>query len=94
MKNSYEVLIRPIVTEKNVKLSEQRQYVFEVAPNANKIDVQKAVEEAFNVKVVSVNIINVRKKAKKVGRFAGRCAAVRKAIVKLADTDKLDIYEF
>ena len=93
MKNSYEVLIRPIITEKNVKLAETRKYVFEVAADANKIDVRNAVEEAFKVKVVDVNIINVRKKTRKVGKYEGKCAAVRKAIVTLSDKDKLDIYE-
>ena len=93
MKNSYEVLIRPIITEKNVKLAETRKYVFEVAPDANKIDVKNAVEEAFKVKVVDVNIINVRKKPRKVGKYEGLKAAVHKAIVTLSDKDKLDIYE-
>ncbi|MBO4623845.1 MAG: 50S ribosomal protein L23 [Bacilli bacterium] len=93
MKSSYEVLIRPIITEKNVKLAETRKYVFEVAPDANKIDVKNAVEEAFKVKVVDVNIINVRKKPRKVGKYEGLKAAVRKAIVTLSDKDKLDIYE-
>ena len=93
MKNSYEVLIRPIITEKNVKLSETRKYVFEVAQDANKIDVKNAVEEAFKVKVVDVNIINVRKKPRKVGKYEGLRPAVRKAIVTLGDKDKLDIYE-
>lgn len=93
MKNSYEVLVRPIITEKNVKLSETRKYVFEVAQDANKIDVKNAVEEAFKVKVVDVNIINVRKKPRKVGKYEGLKPAVRKAIVTLGDKDKLDIYE-
>ena len=93
MKSSYEVLIRPIITEKNVKLAETRKYVFEVAQDANKIDVKNAVEEAFKVKVVDVNIINVRKKPRKVGKYEGLRPAVRKAIVTFSDKDKLDIYE-
>ena len=93
MKNSYEVLIRPIITEKNVKLAETRKYVFEVAQDANKIDVKNAVEEAFKVKVVDVNIVSVRKKPRKVGKYEGLKPAVRKAIVTLSDKDKLDIYE-
>ena len=93
MKNSYEVLIRPIITEKNVKLAETRKYVFEVAQDANKIDVKNAVEEAFKVKVVDVNIVSVRKKPCKVGKYEGLKPAVRKAIVTLSDKDKLDIYE-
>lgn len=93
MKHTYDILVRPIVTEKNVKLAETRKYVFEVAPDVNKIEVKNAVEKAFNVKVTDVNMISVRKKSRKVGKYEGKCPAVHKAIVTLAKDNKLDIYE-
>ena len=59
----------------------------------NKIEVKEAVEKAFNVKVIAVNIINVRKKERKVGKYEGLRPAVRKAIVTLAEGQKLDVFE-
>jgi len=93
MKNAYEIIIRPIITEKTSMLIEERKYTFEVAKGANKIDVKRAVEEVFEVDVTKVNIINVRKKAHKVGKYEGMRPAVRKAIVTLAEGQKLDVFE-
>lgn len=93
MKNAYEVIKRPLITEKTTKLIEERKYTFEVMQGVNKIEVKEAVEAAFNVKVVAVNIINVRKKARKVGKYEGLRPAVRKAIVTLAEGQKLDVFE-
>ncbi|MFA5542512.1 MAG: 50S ribosomal protein L23 [Bacilli bacterium] len=93
MKNAYEVIKRPLITEKTTKLIEERKYTFEVMQGVNKIEVKEAVEAAFDVKVVAVNIINVRKKARKVGKYEGLRPAVRKAIVTLAEGQKLDVFE-
>lgn len=93
MKNAYDIIKRPVITEKTTMLIEERKYTFEVAAGANKIDVKKAVEEVFDVEVIKVNIINVRKKARKVGKYEGMRPAIRKAIVTLAEGQKLDVFE-
>ena len=93
MKNEYEIIVRPLITEKTSKLIEERKYTFEVAKGVNKIEVKEAVEKIFEVKVTAVNIINVRKKARKVGKYEGLRPAVRKAIITLAEGQKLDVFE-
>lgn len=88
-----EVLIRPLITEKSTFLQEKGKYVFEVSTRANKVQIKEAVEDAFNVGVVSVNIINVQGKRK---RFGGRLAKGKdwkKAIVALKPGDKIEIFE-
>lgn len=92
----YEVIIRPIDTEKTrYQASDLRQYVFEVAPNANKIEIKRAVEALFNVKVVAVNTMNM---PAKITRRYGRRPIVRrpawkKAVVTLAEGQQLDVFE-
>lgn len=93
MKSAYDVVKRPLITEKSTKLVEERKYTFEVMQGVNKIEVKNAVEELFKVKVTAVNIINVRKKERKVGKYEGLRPAVRKAIVTLAEGQKLDVFE-
>jgi len=93
MRETYEIIKRPLITEKTSKLIEERKYTFEVARDANKIEVKQAVEKAFEVKVTDVNIINERRKARKVGKYEGLRPAVRKAIVTLAEGQKLDVFE-
>jgi large subunit ribosomal protein L23 len=90
--DKFQVIKRPIVTEKSTKLSQKNQYTFEVDRNANKIEIKKAVEELFNVKVVSVNVVNEIAKAKRVGQHSGFKPAVSKAIVTLAEGSKIDVY--
>jgi len=91
--DKYQIIKRPIVTEKTTKLSEKNKYTFEVDKNANKIEIKHAVEELFNVKVVSVNVINEIAKAKRVGTHSGFKPAVTKAIVTLAEGFKIDVYK-
>jgi len=93
MKNPHDVIIRPLITEKSTKLVDSGKYTFEVMPGVNKIEVKKAVEEVFNVNVIDVNIINVRKKPRKVGRYAGYSPSVRKAIVTLQRGQTIDKFE-
>jgi len=90
--DKYQIIRRPIVTEKTTKLAEKNQYTFEVDRNANKIEIKQAVEALFNVKVVSVNVINELAKAKRVGQHSGFKPAVSKAIVTLAEGFKIDVY--
>ncbi|HAQ57146.1 MAG TPA: 50S ribosomal protein L23 [Acholeplasmatales bacterium] len=91
--DKYQIVKRPIVTEKSTKLSEKNKYTFEVDKNANKIEIKNAVEELFSVKVVSVNVINEVAKAKRVGVHSGFKPAVTKAIVTLAEGSKIDVYK-
>ena len=90
----YDIIKEPIITEKSMQLKEQyNKYTFKVAPNANKIEIKNAVEALFNVKVLSVNTINVLPKNKRVGQYAGKTSAYQKAICKLADGNKIDAFE-
>jgi len=93
MKNPYDIIVRPLITEKSTKLVETRKYTFEVMQGVNKIEVKKAVEEIFKVNVIQVNMINVRKKDRRVGKYEGFRPAVRKAIVTLAEGQTLDVFE-
>lgn len=90
----YDIIKEPIITEKSMQLKEQyNKYTFKVAPNANKIEIKNAVEALFNVKVLSVNTINALPKNKRVGQYAGKTSAYKKAICKLADGNKIDAFE-
>ena len=88
-----EVLRRPIVTEKNTRLTEQNKYAFEVARDANKKQIKEAVETAFNVRVVSVNVMSVQGKMRGMGRLRGKTKTWKKAVVTLAPGQKIDIFE-
>ena len=89
-----KVIIRPLLTEKNAALKENdNRVVFEVAPDANKIEIKKAVEEAFQVSVKSVNVLNVRGKLKRLGRNMGRRRDWKKAIVTLKEGSTIEFFE-
>ena len=88
-----DVLKKPVLTEKSlILLQEENKYTFDVDVNANKIEIRNAVEKMFNVKVESVNVMNVRPKTKRVGRYTGKTNRRRKAIVKLAEGQKIDLF--
>ena len=91
--NIYEVLRRPLVTEKSTRLSERSKYVFEVDKKASKVQVKMAVEKAFSVGVVSVNVIKVPGEAKKKGRRVVTASSWKKAIVTLKEGDKIQFFE-
>lgn len=93
MKPNYEIIIRPLITEKSMKLIDERKYTFEVKQGSNKVEVEKAVEELFNVKVTAVNMINTRRKSRRVGKYEGLRPAVQKAVVTLAEGNKIDAFE-
>jgi len=87
--NANQIIIRPLVTEKSTILREiENVLAFEVATNANKIEVKKAVEELFKVKVEDVRLFNVRGKIKRMGRYAGKRRDWRKAYVRLKAGEK------
>lgn len=87
MKNAYSIIISPVVSEKNQALATQGKYVFKVNPASGKIEIGNAIEQLFNVKVASVNIMNVMGKAKRMGRSVkkGRRPDWKKAVVTLSE---------
>ena len=87
-----DVLKKPVLTEKSLSLLDENKYTFDVDVNANKIEIKHAVEKMFNVKVESVNVMNFRPKTKRVGRYTGKTNRRRKAIVKLAEGHKIDLF--
>lgn len=87
------ILIRPVVTEKSTLLQEERTYVFEVAPEATKQEIRRAVEAAFDVKVERVNTLNVLGKRKRYGARLNRQRSWKKAIVTLAPGESITIFE-
>jgi large subunit ribosomal protein L23 len=92
--NEYDIVVRPIITEKSTLLKDAgNQYIFEVQRDANKIEIKKAVEKLFKVKVVSVHVANMEGKQKRLGRFAGKKPDWKKAVVKLSPKDKITIFE-
>ena len=94
MKDARTVVKRALITEKGTVLRETRnQYHFEVAREANKIDIKRAVETIFSVKVGSVRTQQMRGKVKRQGRFAGRRSDWKKAIVTLQPDQKIDLFE-
>ncbi len=97
MKKNYDIIVRPLITEKSTKLIEQRQYTFEVKQGSNKVEVKKAVEELWDVKVTSVNMINTLRKTHRVGKYEGLRPAVQKAVVTISKDSALtklnDVFE-
>ena len=90
--NVYDVIRAPRVSEKTARLQEvSNQYVFEVATTATKADVKAAIEQIFDVKVAAVNVVNVKGKAKAFKNRMGRRGDWRKAYVKLADGQSIDV---
>ena len=93
--NSYDIIRKPIITEQSMEATEDKKYVFEVAPDANKIEIKKAVEEVFGVKVEKVTTINLKGKQKRTGAYpAGFRPNWKKAMVKLtADSKTIEFFE-
>ena len=92
--NEYDIILRPNITEKSTLVKETgNQYVFEVLRSANKIEIRKAVEKLFKVKVIDVHVQNMEGKKKRLGRYAGKRSDWKKAIVKLSPKDKITIFE-
>lgn len=88
-----QVIIKPIITEKSSLLGAQNKYVFQVSTNVNKIEIRKAIEDLFNVKVSGVNTLNVPGKKKRLGRFEGMTSAWKKAVITLKDGYKIENFE-
>lgn len=89
----YEIIKSPVITEQSLTLVEsENKYTFKVDKKANKIDIKKAIEEIYNVKVLQVNTTVVKPKAKRMGRYDGFTVGYKKAIVKLAENNKIDSF--
>lgn len=89
----HDVLVRPLITEKNTRLMEQSQYGFEVHREATKIQIREAVEMTFKVKVKAVNTMNMPRKERRRGRIWGQVSGWKKAIVTLQSGEVIDIFE-
>ncbi|MBR2029412.1 MAG: 50S ribosomal protein L23 [Clostridia bacterium] len=90
----YDIIRKPVLSEKSYSEIANKKYVFEVAVNANKIEIKEAIEAVFGVKVEKVNTINVRGKLKRQGRTQGYTAKRKKAIVQLTkDSKAIEIFE-
>jgi len=90
---SYEVLRRPIVTEKSTGAMAQRKYGFEIIDTASKKQVKEAVQKAFSVSVIKVNVITVHGKTRRRGSYITTSPTWRKAIVTLKEGDKIELFE-
>ena len=88
MKTPYDVILAPVITEKSMDDAALRKYTFKVQPTANKTEIKAAVEEAFGVTVEKVNTANFDGKLKRQGRFVGRTASYKKAIVTISESSK------
>lgn len=94
MRESHEIIRRALLTEKGTDLKDRaNQYLFEVARNANKIEIKRAVESLFRVSVLSVRTLSVKGKKKRVGRLVGRTPGWKKAVATLKEGDNIEFFE-
>jgi large subunit ribosomal protein L23 len=95
MRDPHNVLIRPVVSEKSYSLMDDNVYVFVVDPSATKVDVRRAVENAFGVRVANVNTLNRKGKTKRnrKNNTLGHRPDTKRAVVTLADGDSIDLFE-
>ncbi len=94
MRDARDVIIRPVVTERSTILADEEDaFTFIVAEDANKIEIKRAVERLFDVRVRSVNTMRYRGKWRRLGRNYGRRPSYKKAIVKLVEGERIDVYE-
>ena len=95
MKNVYDIIRRPVITEQSMENVADKKYVFEVDINSNKTEIKAAVEAVFGVKVAKVNTVRMQGKVKRTGAYpAGRRPAFKKAIVTLtADSKTIELFE-
>jgi len=94
LKTAREIVLRPLITEKGSQLKmASNQYLFQVATEANKIEIKKAVEEIWNVRVTAVRTIHLKGKKKRMGRFEGRRPDWKKAVVTLKEGESIELFE-
>lgn len=92
-KMAYRILIRPVISEKATIGVSLNKYVFEVAPDANKVEIKKAIKELYGIVPFSVNILNRSGKDVRFGRYEGRTKSIKKAVVTLKKGDSIKLYE-
>ncbi|MDR1245507.1 MAG: 50S ribosomal protein L23 [Clostridiales Family XIII bacterium] len=88
MKLAYDIILKPVISERSMDDARNRKYTFKVAVDANKTEVKHALEEIFGIEIEKVNIMNVKGKVKRMGKNVGRTAASRKAIATLTEKSK------
>jgi large subunit ribosomal protein L23 len=94
MREARQVVVRPLMTEKSMRLKDERNAVtFQVVPDANKVEIRQAVETIFNVKVRAVRTSTMEGKLKRMGRHQGRRPSWKKAVVTLAPGHKIELVE-
>ena len=94
MRTSYDVILKPVISETSMADAQVKKYTCKVAVDANKTEVKNAIEEIFDVEVKKVNIMNIKGKLKRMGRTAGYTAASKKAIVTLtADSKEIEFFQ-
>lgn len=91
-RDARSIIIRPIISEHSYDMIEENVYTFEVAKDANKVEIRKAVEEIFDVKVTKVNTLNVKPKPKRVRYQRGYTRTWKKAMITLAEGDSIEIF--
>ena len=92
--NARDIILAPVITEKSVSVMGDKKYTFRVADGTNKLEIAKAVEEIFGVKVAKVNTISMRGKKRRMGRFEGYTSDWKKAIVTLkADSKGIEFFD-
>lgn len=95
MESPHAIILKPVVSEKSYRSMEENFYTFIVAPSANKIEIRKAVEQIFGVKVLKVNTLNrkgKRKRDRKSGEYSAK-PRTKRAIVKLAENDRIELFD-
>ncbi len=94
MKTAQDIIIAPVITEKSMSGIAAKKYTFKVSKDANKIEIADAVESIFKVKVAKVNTISVRGRSRRVGRYEGKTASWKKAVVTLtADSKTIEFFD-
>jgi large subunit ribosomal protein L23 len=88
MKLAYDIILKPVISERSMDEAQNKKYTFKVAVDANKTEVKRALEEIFGIEIKKVNIMNVKGKVKRMGKNVGRTAASKKAIVTLTPKSK------
>ena len=91
-KDPREIIIRPVISEQSYDMMELNKYTFEVAKDANKIEIAQAIEKVFDVKVTKVNTLNTKPKPKRVRYQLGKTRSWKKAIVTLAEGDSIELF--
>jgi large subunit ribosomal protein L23 len=90
----HQIIIKPVISEKSYNLIEtESQYTFQVDKRASKNQIKRAIEEAFEVKVHKVNTVNVKSKPKRQGFYRGRTATWKKAVIRLAEGERIELFE-